>query len=235
MGRRCVTNSPDICSRLCGKAVSLPFTGAGSPATPCRFCCWPRSPRSRPPRLLRQLEHEFALAQELDPAWAARPLALVSHDGRRMLALEDAGGDPLQGMLGQPLELTQFLRLAIALAAALRQLHGRGLVHKDIKPENLLVDAARQRPLDRLRHRLPAAARAPGAVAAQVIAGTLRLHGAGADRPDESLDRCPQRSLLARRHLLRDADGRRCRSRPPIRWSGSIATSPGSRCPRASG
>ncbi len=94
------------------------------------------------PSAFGQLEHELALAQELDPAWAARPLALVSHDGRRMLALEDPGGEPLDGILGQPLELTRFLKLAIALAAALRQLHGRGLVHKDIKPENLLVDAA---------------------------------------------------------------------------------------------
>ena len=94
------------------------------------------------PSAFGQLEHELALAQELDPAWAARPLALVSHDGRRMLALEDPGGEPLDGLLGQPLELTRFLKLAIALAAALRQLHGCGLVHKDIKPENLLVDAA---------------------------------------------------------------------------------------------
>ncbi|HEY2113041.1 MAG TPA: hypothetical protein VGH25_15100, partial [Dongiaceae bacterium] len=73
------------------------------------------------PSALGQLEHELALAQELDPAWAARPLALVSHDGRRMLALEDPGGEPLDGILGQPLELTRFLKLAIALAAALRQ------------------------------------------------------------------------------------------------------------------
>jgi predicted ATPase/two-component sensor histidine kinase/GAF domain-containing protein len=94
------------------------------------------------PSAFGQLEHELALAQDLDSAWAARPLALVSHDGRRMLALEDPGGEPLDGILGQPLELTRFLKLAIALAAALRQLHGRGLVHKDIKPENLLVDAA---------------------------------------------------------------------------------------------
>ncbi|MFI5018416.1 MAG: protein kinase, partial [Dongiales bacterium] len=123
------------------------------------------------PSALGQLEHEFALAQELDPAWAARPLALVSHDGRRMLALEDAGGDPLQGMLGQPLELSRFLRLAIALAAALRQLHRRGLVHKDIKPENLLVDAAGNVRLTGfgIASRLPRERQAPSPP--QVIAG----------------------------------------------------------------
>ncbi|HEY8017301.1 MAG TPA: hypothetical protein VIE35_15790, partial [Dongiaceae bacterium] len=91
---------------------------------------------------LARLEHEYALAGELDSAWAARPLALTRHDGHRVLVLEDAGGDPLGRILGQPLEPGYFLRLAIAAAGALGQVHRRGLIHKDIKPANLLVDAA---------------------------------------------------------------------------------------------
>ena len=43
---------------------------------------------------------------------------------------------------GQPMEIGQFLRLAVALSGALGQLHGRGLIHKDIKPANVLVDSA---------------------------------------------------------------------------------------------
>jgi hypothetical protein len=34
------------------------------------------------PRGLRMLERELALASELDPSWAARPLALMRHEGR---------------------------------------------------------------------------------------------------------------------------------------------------------
>ena len=34
------------------------------------------------PRSLRRLEHEFSLAGELDPAWAAQPLVLTRHKGR---------------------------------------------------------------------------------------------------------------------------------------------------------
>ena len=45
---------------------------------------------------LARLEHEYALAGELDPAWAALPLALARQDGHRVLVLEDAGGDPLE-------------------------------------------------------------------------------------------------------------------------------------------
>ena len=59
-----------------------------------------------------------------------------------MLVLEDPGGEPLDRLVGQPLELTRFLRLAIGLSAALGKLHQRGLIHKDIKPANILVDSA---------------------------------------------------------------------------------------------
>jgi PAS domain S-box-containing protein len=91
---------------------------------------------------LERLEHEFSLRDELDSAWAARPLALAHHLGRRTLVLEDPGGTPLDALLGQPLELPRFLHLAAGISAALGRLHQRGLIHKDIKPANILVDSA---------------------------------------------------------------------------------------------
>ena len=39
------------------------------------------------PQSLRRLEHEYSLAAELDPAWAATPLALTRHEGRTILVL----------------------------------------------------------------------------------------------------------------------------------------------------
>ena len=38
------------------------------------------------------------------------------------------------------MELRLFLRLAVGLASALRELHAQRLVHKDVKPANALVD-----------------------------------------------------------------------------------------------
>lgn len=93
------------------------------------------------PGSIGRMEHEYALRDELGPAWAARPRALARHEGRTMLVLEDLGGEPLERLLGRPMDLTRFLRVAISLADALGQVHARGLIHKDLKPANILVDS----------------------------------------------------------------------------------------------
>ncbi len=98
------------------------------------------------PQSLRRLEHEYSLAAELEPEWAAKPLALTRHEGRTILVLADPGGDPLDVIFErgglereQRLDLARVLRLAIGLATALGHAHQRGLIHKDVKPENVLV------------------------------------------------------------------------------------------------
>jgi PAS domain S-box-containing protein len=91
---------------------------------------------------VERLEHEYALKGELDANWAARPVALTRYNDRMTLVLEDPGGAPLDRLLGRPLEVSHFLRIAISLVGALSRVHERGLIHKDIKPANILVDAA---------------------------------------------------------------------------------------------
>jgi serine/threonine protein kinase len=58
-----------------------------------------------------------------------------------MRVLEDPGGEPLGRLIQGPMELGEFLRLAVGLAGALRELHTRQLIHKDVKPANVLADA----------------------------------------------------------------------------------------------
>ncbi|MBV8472199.1 MAG: serine/threonine-protein kinase PknK, partial [Hyphomicrobiales bacterium] len=86
--------------------------------------------------------HEYELKDELDREWALRPLDLVRDAGRTMLVLDDESGEPLERLLGVPVEVGRFLRLAVAVASALGKLHQRGLVHKDIKPANILLNDA---------------------------------------------------------------------------------------------
>jgi PAS domain S-box-containing protein len=91
---------------------------------------------------LDRLAHEYGLKDALDGAWAVRPLDLVRDAGRTMLVLEDAGGEPLDRLLGAPMEAGRFLPMAVGIGVALGKLHQRGLVHKDIKPANVLVNEA---------------------------------------------------------------------------------------------
>src|SRR5262245_46751312 len=54
------------------------------------------------------LTHEYELRDELDAAWAARPLELVRDGARTMLVLEDPGGEPLDRLLGATMEPGRF-------------------------------------------------------------------------------------------------------------------------------
>src|SRR5215470_13353538 len=67
---------------------------------------------------LDRLTHEYDLKDELDATWAARPLELVRDAGRTMLVLEEEGGEPVDRLLGAPMEMGRFLRLAIDVAFA---------------------------------------------------------------------------------------------------------------------
>jgi PAS domain S-box-containing protein len=87
-----------------------------------------------------RLAHEHALQAHLDGSWALRPLDLVRERGQTMLLVAYTGGEPLDRLVGRPMEIGRFLRLAVALSRAVGQLHGRGLIHKDLKPANVLVE-----------------------------------------------------------------------------------------------
>src|SRR5882757_2484743 len=91
---------------------------------------------------LNRLAHEYVLKDDLDDAWAVRPLEFLHERGRTMLVLSDPGGQPLDQLLGSPMEVRSFLRLAAAISTAVGRLHQRGLVHKDIKPTNIVVNSA---------------------------------------------------------------------------------------------
>jgi serine/threonine protein kinase len=117
----------------------------GEPSNqPCSPSVLLLAPASMGPALetLRKIEHEYSLRDELDSAWAVRSLALSDHRGQTAFVLEDPGGEPLDRFLPGPMQMPQFLRLAVGLATALGGLHKRELIHKDVKPANVLVDPA---------------------------------------------------------------------------------------------
>ena len=63
-----------------------------------------------------------------------------AEEATRAMPASDAGFTSLEGLLGGPMEVGTFLRMAISIASALGTVHQDRLVHKDVKPANILVN-----------------------------------------------------------------------------------------------
>ncbi len=123
---------------------------------------------------ISHLTHEYALKDCLDSAWALLPLELLRERGQTVLVLEYHDGQPLHHLIGPPMDVERFLRLGVALAHSLAGLHEHGLIHKDVKPANIVVDAAGERVWLTgfgVASRLPREQQVPGPP--EAIAGTL--------------------------------------------------------------
>ncbi|MFN0150081.1 MAG: protein kinase domain-containing protein [bacterium] len=65
---------------------------------------------------------------------------VVEHDGEAIIVQEFATGAPLSDRIGVIFALPEFFRFAEACAAALVHAADKGIVHCDLKPENIIVD-----------------------------------------------------------------------------------------------
>ncbi len=66
--------------------------------------------------------------------------AIGEHEGRSYLALEYLDGESLRARLAAgPLPMREALRCCRAVAEAIAEAHRRGIVHADLKPENIVI------------------------------------------------------------------------------------------------
>lgn len=101
--------------------------------------------------LLRRFEREAEVLAMVPGAYTARVLDAGVDDGRPYLAMELLDGRPLDVHLREqgPIRSPEALRaLALALAVALSGVHRLGLVHRDLKPGNIMLTSAGPRLLD---------------------------------------------------------------------------------------
>ena len=132
-------------------------------------------------------------------------------DGILYLAMELLRGRALHHLqkADGPLGATRVLRILDQVAASLTEAHANGIVHRDMKPENVFIEIARRRgPRQgaRLRHRQGDVRRSPGARAdsGRPDAGDAGVHVARAAARAEAGR--PLGHLRPRHDGLRDAD-----------------------------
>jgi serine/threonine-protein kinase len=89
----------------------------------------------------RRFERECRIAAGITHKHLVRVIGSGESDGRPYLATEYIAGRTLAEQLAAegPLQVPAALRLTAELATGLDTLHGEGLVHRDVKPTNVIV------------------------------------------------------------------------------------------------
>ena len=87
---------------------------------------------------LAQFRNQYEIAKSLPIPGIIHPLSLEPYNDGHALIMEDWGGVSL-GSLVQPLAIAHVLGIAIQLADILHDLHQHQVIHKDIKPANILI------------------------------------------------------------------------------------------------
>lgn len=100
--------------------------------------------RSADPVARRRFEREFAILTKLRLPGVARAIDFLPGEDLDVLVLELIEGEPLADRFARgPMDTDEAVRLAVQLAATLEACHEAGVVHRDLKPRNVVLHAER--------------------------------------------------------------------------------------------
>ncbi|MGZ4123283.1 MAG: serine/threonine protein kinase, partial [Tumebacillaceae bacterium] len=86
-------------------------------------------------------KREYEIARRVGSDGVVQALGLEPYKNGYALVLEDFGGESLQQYLSQArMDVFVFLEVAISLAETLGQMHQQQVIHKDLKPHNIIVN-----------------------------------------------------------------------------------------------
>ncbi|MEG4811406.1 AAA family ATPase [Microcoleus sp. F8-D3] len=89
---------------------------------------------------IARIRHEYQILHSLKIPGIIKPIELKPYEHGLALILEDFGGQPLKQYINdQKTNLISFLQIASQLAQILGELHQNQIIHKDIKPQNILI------------------------------------------------------------------------------------------------
>jgi hypothetical protein len=105
---------------------------------------------ARDPEFMERFRREVRAAEAVSGAYTAPVVAAGPGDSPPWLATVFVTGPSLSDLVGRagPLPEAAVWRLAGGLAEALQAIHGKGLVHRDLKPGNILIAADGPRVID---------------------------------------------------------------------------------------
>jgi len=93
-------------------------------------------------RELVGFRNQYTITKNLDIPGIVKPYSLEPYQNGFALIMEDLGAVSLQEYrnAGEPLPLEEFFPIAIAMAEILEGLYRHRVIHKDIKPQNIIIN-----------------------------------------------------------------------------------------------
>jgi len=89
--------------------------------------------------MIERFKQELKLSRKLNHPNIIRLYDIGVFNHRRYISMELLRGDTLKNMLGDPLPFAQGMDYLIQSARGLHVAHEKGVIHRDIKPDNLFV------------------------------------------------------------------------------------------------
>ena len=102
-----------------------------------------RAELARNPEILQRFKQEIILARQITHRNVIRIFDIGQADGHKYITMEYLEGRDLRAVLREKGKLTpeEAAKIVLQICRALEAAHGEGVIHRDLKPQNIMLDA----------------------------------------------------------------------------------------------